>query len=232
MTGTKWMTPGKIRLFVTAPLFLGIFGIISYAIIYGFDVTKIEFLGEGMEVEIQKELITGNSIFFPSGKVRTDLLKEYPQLADVIIKKKFPHTILIMPVLRKPIALLVTSKATYGIDAEAKVLGLGYVERILPEIRIDIPMVVVGSTLKDTRVESALQFLEKSASFIPISVIQISEDSLSFRATSDKTDILFTQGASIDTVMATLQTIMTGVRMKGTMPKIIDVRFSKPVIQW
>ena len=222
----------NIRFLVTGIIFVSIFGGIWYTLNYGFDVERIEFLGEGMQVEFNQRLITGNIIFFPSEKVKHDLLKEYPQLQDVMIRKNFPHTITIIPVLRKPFAVLQTSKASYGIDKEGNVLGLGYYGPGLPELRIDLPTVAVGTTLKDPKVKSALQFLDKSASFIPVTSIQTSNDGLFLRATSDKTEILFTQDQNIDTLIATLQTIITGVRIKGTMPKIIDSRFSKPVIQW
>jgi len=222
----------KIRFLVTIILCFILFGGICYVLIYEFDVEQIEFLGEGMQVEFNQRLITGNIIFFPSEKVKQDLLKEYPQLQDVVIRKNFPHTITIIPILRKPFAVLQTSKASYGIDKEGNVLGLGYYDPGLPELRIDLPAVAVGTVLSDSKVKSALRFLDSSASLLSVTSIQTSDDGLSFRAVSDKTDILFTQDQPIDTLIATLQTIITGVRMKGTMPKIIDVRFTKPVIQW
>lgn len=232
MKGMKFLTFSKIRFCIATALCILIFGGIFYALRYGFEVKRIEFLGEGMNAQFNEKLITGNMIFFPSDKVRADLLNEYPQLKDVIIRKQFPHTITIMPVLRKPYALLTTAKASYWIDEDQKVLGLGYNDPAFPELCIDLPAVVVGSTLRDPKVKSALTFLEKTTPLIPVSAIVFTDDSLSFRATSDKTDILFTQDQSIDSLMATLQTIITGVRIKGTMPKIIDVRFTKPVIQW
>lgn len=232
MKGIKGLTRPGIRFIVTAIIFVSIFGGIWYTLLYGFDVERIEFSGEGMQAEFNERLITGNIIFFPSEKVRQDLLAEYPQLEDVVIKKQFPHTITIVPVLRKPYAILVTAKASYGIDKEGNVLRLESNAPGLPEIRMDIPTVRLGATIQDPRLAYVLLYYSKITSLLPVTSIQTSDDGLSFRAVSDKTDILFTQDQPIDTLIATLQTIITGVRMKGTMPKIIDSRFTKPVIQW
>ena len=228
----KYTVVASIRFISSVFLGLVIFGGILSIIFYGFTVTHIEFIGDGMVAEFNEKRITGNTIFFPSEKVKKELLREYPQLSDVIIQKKFPHTIVIKPILRKPFALLVTAKASYDIDTEGNVLGLGNDLVGLPEIRVDIPTVSVGMRLIHPTILSALTFLSRSAAFLSVSSITPEEDGLSLRAVSDKTDILFTQDQPIDTVIATLQTIVTGVRIKGTMPKIIDVRFSKPVIQW
>jgi len=199
---------------------------------YGFEVKRIEFLGEGMNAQINEHLITGNIIFFPSEKIRQELLRTYPILQDVVIRKKIPHTITIEPILREPFALLVTQKASYSIDENGTVIGIGINEFRVPELHIEVASVRVGTTLEDQKIRAALLFLKNVSSFAPVSLIKTNEDGLSLRAVSRQTEILFTQEADIETLMATLQTIITGVRIKGTMPKTIDLRFTKPVIQW
>jgi len=232
MPSIKWPNYRITRFFVAAIIILILTAVILYTIMYGFEVKRIEFLGEGMKAEINDHLITGNIIFFPSEKIRQELLRTYPILKDVVIRKKFPHTITIEPILRQPFALLVTQKASYAIDENGTVIGIGANELAVPELHIEVVSVRVGTTLEDQKIRTALLFLKKISPFAPVSVIETNEDGLSFRAVSGQTEILFTQEANIETLMATLQTIMTGVRIKGTMPKIIDVRFTKPVIQW
>jgi cell division septal protein FtsQ len=232
MQKKTWFTLVRLRSIVGGILCITLFGGILYTVLYKFDVRQIEFESDGMEITVNERLITGNVLFFPADKVRQDLLREYPQLKDVLIQKKFPHTILIKPMLRKPYARLTTTKATYGIDEEGKVIAIGTTETRLPDIRIDLPIVRVGTKVTDGNVMKALEFLQQSKSFLTVTTVQTTEDGMSLKAISDKTEILFTQNQSIETVMATLQTIITGVRIKGTMPKVIDVRFSKPVVQW
>ncbi|MCJ7826141.1 FtsQ-type POTRA domain-containing protein, partial [Patescibacteria group bacterium] len=108
MPSIKWPNYRMTRFFIAAIIVLIVTAVILYTIMYGFEVKRIEFLGEGMKAEINDQLITGNIIFFPSEKIRQELLRTYPILQDVVIRKKFPHTITIAPILRQPFALLVT----------------------------------------------------------------------------------------------------------------------------
>ena len=232
MRKVKWMTYRTARILIGIIVGTAVFGGLLYAFRFGFKVTHIEFVGEGMHVQFNERMMTGNIIFFPSEKIRTMLLLEYPQFQDVVIKKKFPHTIQITPILRVPFALLVSSKATYEIDKEGYVMSVGVTDPNLPELRFDVPFIRVGSVIEDKNIQSSLLFLEKTKPLLFIYAIESSDDGSSLRAFGDKTEILFTQSQNIETLSATLQTIITGVRIKGTMPKIIDVRFSKPVIQW
>jgi len=232
MPSIKWPNYRMTRFFIAAIIIVILTAVILYTIMYGFEVKRIEFLGEGMNAQINEQLITGNIIFFPSEKIRQELLRTYPILQDVLIKKKFPHTIIVEPILRRPFALLVTEKASYAIDEKGTVIAVAANELSVPELHIDLASVRVGTTLEDQKVKAALLFLKNVSSFAPVSMIKTNEDGLSLRAVSGQTEILFTQEADIETLIATLQTIITGVRIKGTMPKTIDLRFTKPVIQW
>ena len=232
MKGIKLTSYRALRLFLTLFITLGIFVITAYLIRNNFRVKEIEFLGEGMNIEFDARKMSGNTIFFPSQRVRQELLQTYPQLEDVIIKKKFPHTITIIPVLRHAYAQLVTSMVSYGLDSEGIVVEVGINNQNLPQIVIDVPVVRVGMRVEDPNVRMSLEFLQRIQSILPVSSIRTSDDGSSLQATSNQTVILFTQSETIETLISTLQTVVTGVRIKGTMPKMIDVRFSKPVIQW
>lgn len=232
MRANKLLTYRTLRILLGIIIGTAIFGGLLYAFRFGCEVRNIEFIGEGMSVQFNERLITGNIIFFPSEKTRRMLLLEYPQFQDIVIKKKFPHTIQIIPLLRTPFALLIGSKATYEVDKDGYVMNVGVTDPNLPELRFDVPFIRVGSVIEDKNVKSSLSFLQKSKPLLFIYAIEPSDDGSSLRAFGDKTEILFTQSQNIETLLATLQTIITGVRIKGTMPKIIDVRFSKPVIQW
>jgi len=232
------MKVGKILSYRLMRRLIGFFllvfllGCTVYGMRNGFKVKNIEFIGNSMNIEFNERVLSGNILFFPSDKIKNELLHEYPQLKDVIIRKKFPHTILIEPILRSPVAILVTSKALYGIDEAGNVLGVESGGKNLPEMYIDPVRVRVGMTLQDEGVQNSLAFLEKSTSLFPVSKIITNGDGSTLIAITEDTQILFTQTQNIDVLIATLQTIVTGIRIKGSMPKIIDVRFTKPVIQW
>ncbi len=222
----------RIRALVTAIIMLSLIGGIMYAVLKGFNVQNIEFVAQGMRIEYNERLIAGNMFFFPSANVRRDLLAAYPQLKDVEITKKFPHTILIRPVLRTPFAILTTANASYILDEDGAVLGVATPDSRFPELFIDVPVVRVGGRIQDANVKRSLEFLSQGKMLFPASSIRTIDNGSTLKAVSDKTELLFTRNQRIDSLMATLQTIVTGVRIKGTMPKVIDVRFSKPVIQW
>lgn len=228
----KCLSKRTIRFCIVSIFLIIIFVGILYAIRYGFEIERIEFVGEGMQAEFNEKLVTGNMIFFPSEKIRQEVLREYPQLKDIVITKKFPHTITIVPVLRSPFATLVTQNASYGIDEEGRVLSVGVDNVALSELHINPVSVRIGKIVDDKNVLAALRFLKQSKRSFPVSSIRTSEDGASLIAVSLTTEIFFTQDQDTDTLISTLQTIIAGVRIKGTMPKIIDVRFSKPVIQW
>ena len=77
----------------------------------------------------------------------------------------------------------------------------------------------------------AIALISKTKSFIQWSRIE-SFETQSIRAKTGQTDILITQTSDLTYVRDTLQTLMEGFRIKGTMPKSIDIRFSKPVVQF
>ena len=74
---------------------------------------------------------------------------------------------------------------------------------------------------------AALAFLTGTRGVLPVGLVE--EQSGSLHAVSATLDIFFTQDA-IEQTLATLQTLIAGFRIKGTLPKVIDLRFDKPVI--
>jgi hypothetical protein len=78
---------------------------------------------------------------------------------------------------------------------------------------------------------TALAFLNGTRDFLPIQTITIEDDS-SLRAKSNTMDILFPQDGSMPAILATLQTLLSGFRIKGTLPTLIDLRFNKPMVKF
>jgi hypothetical protein len=215
-------------------LFISLFLFISYVLyilcIHFFEIRKIEIEGEGIQIAINFEKISKNILFFPSQSTTVLLKKRYPQIAKLEIRKKLPDTLQFTIQLRKPVAYIRTDNSTTMVDRFGYVVGYDPVaEGTLPiiqkkEIGIDDKLRVT-----DGGVLEALKLLVLIHPEIPIQNVNV-ENSSMYRARSDKTDILIAQNADIEYVAATLQTIFRGVRMKGTIPASIDLRFAKPVI--
>ena len=146
------------------------------------------------------------------------------------IKKKFPSTLEFVIYKRSPIAEIITNGIQIGVD-EDNVITEIVANNQLPVIVIDIPLVRIGATVKHPSIVQAVALIRITKSFIQWSHIEPFETQ-SIRAKTGQTDILITQTSDLTYVRDTLQTLIEGFRIKGTMPKSIDLRFSKPVVQF
>lgn len=227
-----WNLRTAVRISVIGICLAGVVWVVVYLVRTGLRVKEIQVIGAGMQMEVNERLLSTNLLFFPSGKIRADLLHNYPQFKDIKIIKKFPDTIQIMPVMRSPILLIETSDTSYGVDDEGVVVDVGVIHTDIPLFIVDIPAPHMGTKITDERVTSTIAFYAGTKSFLPVTSFSAKEDGSGIQAKSGKTDILFSQKEDVSRTIATLQTIMAGVRIKGTMPVVIDVRFTKPVIQW
>ena len=194
-----------------------------------FRVRTIEFTGDGVRISIDPERIEKNLLFLSASRMEDDLLIAYPELKEVIVKKKIPQTLVISASLRSPIARLETDTHAFMLDREGVVLPLTDSSAILPVIRIHIDTVRVGDSVHDEGISAALAFLTEFENEIPILSIE-KKDTLSLRAKTDKTDIFIPQGGDMRILAATLQTMFLGFRIKGSLPALIDLRFDKPIV--
>ena len=185
-------------------------------------------VGVGVTLTLDENKTAKNLLFFPVQKVRMTLLAQNALLADVRFIKKYPHTLLVEPVLRQPVAILTTQTQMVPLDKTGVVLP-GAQQQTLPVLIFDISTVHEGQKVNDPRILQSLRFVDLMRDpWIVTSVT--TQDGLSLVAHIDESDILFTQDAQIPTLTSTLQTLLAGFRIKGLLPKSIDLRFDKPVV--
>lgn len=202
-----------------------------FIVVYGFRVREIIFDAKDMAIEWNQRMISGNILFFPGDKIKKQLLSDYPQLSDVAIIKSFPSTIIIRPILRTPFAELVTSRGSFSLDATGIVIGPTHEPSQHPEIHLDIPTIHLGGKVTDRRVIAALSILIKTKNDVPFFLVT-EEETGKLRAKSEKLDVYFSDTTDAIAAASTLQQLIAGFRIKGTLPKSIDLRFTKPVIVW
>ncbi len=193
-----------------------------------FEIQNIEIVGEGVTIVLDEDKIAKNLLFFPSHKVREMLLSQNTLLSDVRFIKKFPHTLMIEPTVRTPIAVLRTQGQAVPIDQTGIILP-GAPELAMPVLLFDVGLVHEGQKLTDPRVLQSLRFVSEIGGSLAISSVT-TKDGRILVAVYEQSDILFTQDAGVPTLTSTLQTLLTGFRIKGLMPKIIDLRFDKPIV--
>ena len=220
----------KIVLGIVFVLIL-VFAIASiYLLLQLFKIKNITVSGDPAKVEVNAKQFVGNMIFFQSDDVIKKIKDENPLIQTIEIKKHFPSTLELVVYKRQPIARLQTSTAIVGIDAEGVVTDMVGVDT-LPVISIDVPLVRMGQMIKDDAVKQSVAIITGTSSLLYVKKIERYETS-SLRVVCQESNIFFPQKGEIRPILDTLQTLILGFRIKGTMPKTIDLRFDKPVVQF
>lgn len=196
-----------------------------------FTIQAIEVVGDSVRLEIDNSRISRNLLFFPSQNMRAQILADNPLLADIKFEKKFPNILRVVPILRKPIARLRSYGRIVLVDREGVVLGDGDGGLNLPLIEVSVDQIKVGKKIEDPRATLAVRVLETFPDDIPIERMTDQEGSY-FLAKSPKLDIFIPQDKSAEETLATLQTLIAGFRIKGTLPTVVDLRFDKPVVKF
>ncbi|MEK7065554.1 MAG: hypothetical protein AAB961_01050 [Patescibacteria group bacterium] len=198
---------------------------------YLFALENIEVAGDGLGVAVNEEKISGNLLFFPSEKVKEDILRDNPILGSLELKKKFPHTLIIVAKRREPIAIITLESIIGLIDREGYIVGIDDGTHSLPLITLEPLRVSIGQQVSDESVRAALALI---AALPPHYVMRkiTRFDRLSIVGKVQETNIIVPQTIDQNHFSSTLQTILERLRIKGTMPTRIDLRFDKPIIQF
>jgi len=223
---------------VKRKIVLGVVFVIIFAFAIGsiyfllqlFKIKNIVVSGDPAKVEVNAKQFVGNMIFFQSEAVIKMIKEGNPLIQTIEIKKHFPSTLELVVYKRQPIARLHTNTAIVGIDTEGIVTDMLGVDT-LPVISIDVPLVRMGQIIKDDAVKQSVAIINGTSSLVRIKKIERYE-TLSLRVVCQESNIFFPQKGDIRPILDTLQTLILGFRIKGTMPKTIDLRFDKPVVQF
>ena len=222
-----WRKSGRIVAIVI--LVVSVCGFFSWSVNRIFTIRNIEVSGDGIQVEVNKNSFPKNLLFFPADTLKVQILKNYPLVASVTLKKKYPGTLVITAIPRKPFAASGVGSEMYLLDKEGVVLEQYPINTGLPLIHIAVPPTQPGATISDPAITAALDFLRESASLVTISDV-MKVDSSSLRAQTESMSIVFAQQSDIPIFARTLQMMMSGFRIKGKLPATIDLRFDKPVV--
>jgi cell division septal protein FtsQ len=192
-----------------------------------FDIQSVEIIGSDVNVTIDPKKFQKHLLFFPTGELKRELLTTYPELRDVHIALKFPHTLYVSLETRQPFAVFSNGKEKFTVDNTGFVLNIS--GNNLPIIEGISDISSRATRISDIDVKNSLQLLaalQKNFSIKKLTII----DNQSIQTSIDKTNIFFPQDRDIPTMVTTLQMLLTRFRMKGTMPTSIDLRFTKPVV--
>ena len=196
-----------------------------------FSIQVIEVDGSNVRVLIDQNKIPKNLLFFPSEKMRSDIVANNLLLTDVHFIKRYPHTLIIVPVPRTPYIRVDNGQRKVYVDQTGIVLGDVDGTSQLPVLELSNIVIHTGEKLTDSRMPFLLDFIGRSHDLFSISSITNTNDG-QFLVKTDKTDIYITQGKQPSETLATLQTLIAGFRIKGTLPSVVDLRFDKPVVKF
>lgn len=194
-----------------------------------FTIRQVLVDAPGMSISLDIHRFGKNLLTIPTTRLRNELLSTYPLLSDVTFEKKIPSTLIVRLTRRDPFVVLESSGNSYAVDEYGLVLGGIDTPKNYTELVFDIGVLSAGTTVKDSRVLGALTFLRSFASARDIQAIR-ERDSSSFLAEMNNTNIILAQQSDLGEKAATLQLLIDGFRIKGILPTVIDLRFSKPII--
>jgi len=206
-----------------------VIGLVSLLVVHAFTIQRVEVDGDGIAVELDREKLGTNLLAVPTDRLTKELLAAYPLLADVRFEKRLPGTLIVHLVRRAPFAMIQTGGNIYTLGEEGVVLDAANETGLYPVIYIDIGALPVGSTVRDGRIRSVLAFLSAFSGTARISQVRVKDDT-SFQLRLEDSVVYLPSDGDMRGKATTLQTIIEGFRIKGTLPSVIDLRFSKPVI--
>lgn len=195
-----------------------------------FVLKRIEVVGDKVDIQVDRERLAQNILFLQTHALEQELLSAYPLIESVKFSKSLPSTLILDVRLRKVYAVLVTQQGSYAIDAEGIVLGSRNDLHHLPQLYFNVPPPPIGSRVSHPGAQASLTLI-RSLRDIPIREMR-EKDSAAIQATHGQTNIFLPQSSDITSKAATLQTIVAGFRIKGTLPVVIDLRFDKPIITY
>jgi len=213
----------------------GVIGIVLLAAAFALLVVRVFTIKDVivdaplMSIELDKTKIGKNLLFLPTDKLRADLLNNYPLLADVRFEKRFPDTLIGHLDRRNVFVVLRSEGIVYALDEHGLVLGGVSDAQGYPTLEFRAGILSIGSTVRHPGVLSALAFIKQLNGSPPVSRI-FERDSMAIQAISGHTNIFLPQIGDMSVKADTLQTIVEGFRIKGTLPTVIDLRHDKPVI--
>jgi cell division septal protein FtsQ len=189
-------------------------------------------IGSDVSIIVDKNKLGDNLVLLNTDALRKQLLGEYIQLDDISLSKRLPHSLILDIKFKKPVARIITDKRIAVIDKNGIVIT-GYREEFshLPVLNFGVHDVPDGTVIDKPEVRTSLSFLEQLPSGIAIDEMTI-QNGQTLQAKMGKTSIFIDLNTAINPAVSTLQTLLAGFRMKGTMPTSIDLRFDKPIIKY
>jgi hypothetical protein len=204
-----------------------VFGLFLFAFSF-FRIKHVEVEPSHVSVVIDSSQVPFHLLLFPGEKLRTALLSEYPGLQDVQFIKKYPDTLKIHLLMREPVAYIMSGERMLAVDEDGILFEYSQTYT-LPILELSVDEMIPGKKARGNGVNTSLSFVNALRNHEAIERIVLRTTSTLEARIKDAT-VLLSVNSDGSAQADTLQALLKGFRMKGSVPQVIDLRFSKPII--
>ena len=224
----RWLFRLKYRFFLILILCIG--GIVFFiSFLFSlFEIKKIIVEPSTISVLVDKNQIPTNLLLFPTDRVRSELLAQYPEIGTITIIKELPHTIRFFITKKEAVSQVSYKGKTYYLDEDSMVFSSAQ-KYDVPVLALPITHIKEGYKISGTGFDCSLAFIQELRHDEAIERISLSTND-TLEVVLKDTRVLLLVTADGKERADTLQTILKGFRMKGSLPSTLDLRFSKPMI--
>lgn len=221
----------KIGIYSAVILVIPFITVLSIFVYNSFNLKNLIIINKKTTFSGLSQLNGANILFLDLQKVSLNLLKLNSSFLTINLSKKYPNTLILEIVNRKPAAKIQAGNIYKYIDHEGILFTDDDTFSDLP--LINIPEISIYKNQKaDWRVLKAIAFIDEGVSR-SIKIEQISgsdSDNVFTIKLSSGTEIMLPYTADIGVKASSLQLIILRFRIEGKNIDRIDFRFDKPVV--
>lgn len=234
MRKNKRSTPSKyFRILILGLLMVA--GFLSWRLVTEaafFKVSQVEVAGdpEGLVATEVVTLVKGtNLVLFPEQEIKAKLASQL-SLERVEFTKQFPGKIVAKVSFRQPFFSFQSSVGRFLVDKYG-VLYAPAGSESLPQVSDQNSNLSLGQKLPDNQLNLVRGLLAAvEGKFTPL-VIKISAFEVTLILSSN-IQVLLTVSPNLDRDISALQLITTQAKIEGKIPRLVDLRYSKPLVTY
>lgn len=197
-----------------------------------FKVSQVEVKGDPANVvtaEVAAQVKGTNMVLFPEQDIKAKLASQYV-LERVEFVKEFPGKVIATVYFRQPLFSWQSSAGRFLVDK----YGVAYApagSESLPQVSDQSSTLTLGQSLPTNQLNLVRGLLTAvEGKFTPL-VIKISGSEASLILSSN-IQVLLTVSPNLDREISALQLITTQAKIEGKIPRLVDLRYSKPLVTY
>lgn len=217
------------KIFATAIIVCLLAGIAALTLVVT-KIRQIQVTGLPADITFDSRKIPQSLLLFPVERVKQIILREYPYIQDVAIKKEYPSTLKIFLTPRSPVAIVASVNRKLYIAKDGMLLGdVSLITH--PVIQVEDLFIRPGLIVEHQGIRESLAFLSEMSQDENIQLLELPKEEKVIRVATPMYTVLLSQEKNGIESARTLQSVLTGFRIKGQIPQQIDLRFDQPVVK-